>query len=182
MRKHHTCTKMNRSLSQPLCRSRLACFAVLSIGLLPSIAEAEPAEVAGKITINAWEYDRGNTRVSENTGLYGDYRDKHPELMLTGGDKLPWSVEYDVDFPVDATYSLRVRYASAGVRPLEVWIDDQRVGECCLKKTNNSPPYMDRHPNVWEGLTLPDDSGTQTSLSGLWSERPLALLFIRHLG
>jgi len=124
----------------------------LSIGLLPSLAEAKPAKVAGKITINAWEYDRGNTLVSENTGLYGDYRDKHPELMLTGGDKLPWSVEYDVDFPVDATYSLRVRYASAGVRPLEVWVDDKRVGECCFKKTNNSPPYMDRHPNVWEGL------------------------------
>ncbi len=31
-------------------------------------------------------------------------------------------------------------------------------------------------------MTLPDDSGMQTSLSGLWSERPLALLFIRHLG
>ena len=61
-------------------------------------------------------------------------------------------VGYDVDFPVDATYRLRVRYASAGVRPLEVWIDDKRVGECCFRKTNNSPPYMDRHPNVWEGL------------------------------
>ena len=31
-------------------------------------------------------------------------------------------------------------------------------------------------------MTLPDDSGTQTSLSSLWSERPLVLLFIRHLG
>ncbi len=31
-------------------------------------------------------------------------------------------------------------------------------------------------------VTLPDDSGIQTSLSSLWSERPLALLFIRHLG
>ena len=109
---------------------------------------------AGSIKINAWEYDRGNTLVSENPGRYGDYRDKHPELMLTGdeNEKSSWSVEYDVDFPVDTTYSLRVRYASAGVRPLEVWLDNKRVGKCCLKKTNNAPPYLDRHPNVWEGL------------------------------
>jgi len=26
------------------------------------------------------------------------------------------------------------------------------VGQCCFKKTNNAPPYMDRHPNVWKGL------------------------------
>ncbi|MEK6235689.1 MAG: redoxin domain-containing protein [Planctomycetales bacterium] len=31
-------------------------------------------------------------------------------------------------------------------------------------------------------MTLPDDSGTQTSLSSLWSKQPLALLFVRHLG
>ena len=31
-------------------------------------------------------------------------------------------------------------------------------------------------------VTLPDDSAAATSLSILWSERPLVLLFIRHLG
>jgi len=74
--------------------------------------------------------------------------------MLTGGDNLPWVAEYDVDFPVTGEWSLRVRYASAGVRPLEVWIDEKRVGTCCKEKTNNAPPYMDRHPNVHEGLPV----------------------------
>jgi len=115
----------------------------------PRGAEAKPA---GALTINAWEFDRGNARVSENPGQYGDYRDKHPELMLTAGDSSLWAVEYDIDFPVDATYALRVRYASAGVFPLDVTIDDKRVGTSCRKKTCNAPPYMDRHPNVYKGL------------------------------
>jgi len=126
-----------------------ACLAVWSVAFPMARAEAKPA---GSIRIPCWEFDRGNARVSENPGQYGDHRDKYPELMLTGGSELPWVVEYDVDFPVTATYTLRVRYASAGVWPLEVWLDDQRVGKCCAKKTNNAPPYMDRHPNVYKGL------------------------------
>ena len=126
----------------------VAWLAVSSVALPAARAEAK---AAGSIRIHCWEFDRGNARVSENAGLYGDYRDKHPELMLTGGDKLPWVVEYDVDFPVTATWTLRVRYASAGTRPLDVWIDDKRVGTCCRKETENPPPYMDRHPNVHKG-------------------------------
>ena len=83
-------------------------------GLGTAPAAANPA---GSLSINAWEFDRGNTRVAENPGLYGDYRDRHPELMLVAGDETPWVVEYDFEMPVDATCTLRVRYASAGVRP-----------------------------------------------------------------
>ena len=118
---------------------------------LPIWSGAAGAKPAGTLRINAWEFDRGNARVSENPGLYGDYRDQHPELMLTGGANVPWEVEYDIDFPVDATYSLRMRYASAGVYPLDVLLDNKSVGKCCFKKTNNAPPYMDRHPNVYIG-------------------------------
>ncbi|MDP6522582.1 MAG: hypothetical protein QGH15_00040 [Kiritimatiellia bacterium] len=130
-------------------RSYLVIWAFLLLSIWSGAAEAKPA---GTLKVNAWEFDRGNARVSENPGLYGDYRDKLPELMLTGGDNLPWVAEYDIDFPVDATYSLRVRYASAGVYPLDVLLDNKSVGKCCFKKTNNSPPYMDRHPNVHVGL------------------------------
>jgi hypothetical protein len=129
-----------------------SCLVICGVLLLPIWSGAAGAKPAGTLKINAWEFDRGNARVSENPGIYGDYRDKHPELMLTGGDKLPWVVEYDIDFPVGATYTLRVRYASAGVYPLEVLLDNRSVGKCCFKKTNNSPPYMDRHPNVHVGL------------------------------
>ena len=121
----------------------------LSLVLTLSPAGAKPA---GTLKINAWEFDRGNALVSENPGLYGDYRDQHPELMLIGGETLPWVVEYDFELPVDATYTLSVRYASAGARPVEILLDNKSVGTCCLKMTCNAPPYLDRHPNVWEGL------------------------------
>jgi len=122
---------------------------VLSLALVPVPAWAKPA---GTLQIGAWEFDRGNARVSENPGLYGDYRDQHPELMLIAGEEQPWFVEYDIDFPTNATYTLKVRYASAGVRPAEVRFDNEPVGQCCLRMTGNAPPYLDRHPNVWEGL------------------------------
>jgi len=123
--------------------------AVWGLAMAPAAGWSKPA---GSLSINAWEFDRGNARVSENPGLYGDYRDKHPELMLMAGDQLPWVVEYDFELPVDATYTLSVRYASAGVRPAEILLDNKSVGKCCLKMTCNAPPYPDRHPAVWEGL------------------------------
>jgi len=130
-------------------RSRWLILTVLASGLIATYAVRTDA---GSIKLNCWEYDRGNARVVVNPGRYGDYRDKGPGLMLTGSGKSPFVVEYDVDFPVTASYKLRVRYASAGVRPLEVHLDGKRVGACCAKKTNNAPPYMDRHPNVYIGL------------------------------
>ncbi|MHC4200620.1 MAG: hypothetical protein ACYSU0_11565, partial [Planctomycetota bacterium] len=131
--------------------STVRAVAWLAVWCVALPAARAGAKAAGTIRLHCWEFDRGNALVSENPGTYGDYRDKHPELMLSGGAKLPWVVEYDVDFPVAATWSLRMRYASAGTRPLEVWLDGKRVGTCCRKETDNPPPYMDRHPNVHKG-------------------------------
>ena len=134
--------------------SRVVVLILLAVGLLAVWSVAFPAlrANAGSIRFTCWDYDRGNAKVCANPGRYGDYRDKPPGLMMTGSGESPFVVEYDVDFPVTATYTLRVRYASAGVRPLDVMIDDQRVGTCCTKKTNNAPPYPDRHPQVHKGL------------------------------
>ena len=144
--------KTQSCLSWQLRRLTLTVLALSGAVFPVAQAEARRPRAAGTIRIWSWEFDRGNARVSENRGLYGDYRDKHPDLILTGGDKLPWGVEYDINFPVTTTYTLRMRYASAGVRPLEVWIDDKRVGTACHKETCNPPPYPDRHPPVWKGL------------------------------
>ena len=120
-----------------------ACLAVWGAVFPVTRAEARPA---GAIHIRAWYFDRGNARVFANPDIYADYRDKHPELVVGDGGQLPWAIEYDIDFPVDATYTLRVRYGSPEPRPLEVWLDDRRVGECCGRVTGNAPPYPDRHP------------------------------------
>ena len=123
-----------------------ACLTVWGVAFPAARADA------GSIRLACWDYDRGNAKVSANPGIYADYRDKGSEFMMTGTGKSPFVVEYDVDFPVTATYTLHVRYASAGVFPLDVMIDDKRVGTCCAKETNNAPPYKDRHPYVHEGL------------------------------
>ena len=100
-------------------------------------AEPEPPgqRPAGSFEIPAWTFDRGNAGVYANPDLYADYRDTYPELVAGEGDELPWVVEYDVDFPVDATYTLHIRYAAAEPRPLELWLDGRKFGECCGSAT-----------------------------------------------
>jgi len=101
---------------------------------------------AGTIQFHAWTFDRGNVIVRYNPDIYADYRDKFPELVLMDGGESPCVIEYDVDFPVDGTYTVHLHYGSPEPRPMEVWLDKQRVGTCEIKMTGNKPPYPDRHP------------------------------------
>jgi len=127
-------------------RCRRAAWIVLALcGVLLPVMRAE-ARPAGAIHIDAWYYDRGNARVFPNPDIYADYRDKHPDLVVGDGGQSPWTIEYDVDFPVDAAWTLRVCYGSPAKRPVEIWLDDRRVGEGCGRVTGNPPPYLDRHP------------------------------------
>ncbi len=130
--------------------------AVLAVALLcvgsavPPVVGAsvrgQGAKPAGSFEISAWTFDRGNAKVFPNPDIYADYRDKFPELVVGEGDQLPWTIEYDINFPVDATYTLHVCYGSPEKRPMEVWLDGRRLGTCCGRVTGNAPPYMDRHP------------------------------------
>jgi len=109
---------------------------------------AEKPKPAGSFEVPAWAFDRGNAEVYANPDLYADYRDTYPELVAGDGGRLPWVVEYEVYFPVDATYTLHVRYASSESRPLDLWLDGRRVGTCCGRVTGDSPP------NPWRGPKL----------------------------
>ena len=102
------------------------------------------AQAATRLEIPAWSFDRGNGRVEANPDIYADYRDIHPNLMVTGGDQLPWEVQYDVELPIDATYTLSICYASTESRPVELWLDGRKVAACCHDMTGNSAPYPDR--------------------------------------
>jgi len=121
----------------------VACVAGWSVACFPAPAEAKPA---GSFKIDSWTFDRGNANVFSNPDIYADYRDKFPQLVTGDGGELPWVVEYDVNFPVDTTYTLFVCYGSPKERPVEVWLDGRRIGTCCGRVTGNPPPYMDRHP------------------------------------
>ena len=120
--------------------SVLSCIGVCGVGLLPVCCEA------GSINIPAWTFNRGNAKVFGNPYMYADYRDKFPQLVIGDGGELPWVVEYDVEFPVDTTYTFHVCYGSPEPRPMDVWLDGRRMGTCCGRVTGNPPPYMDRHP------------------------------------
>ena len=132
--------------SYRVCGCRQVALIVLALcGVLLPVIRAG-ARPAGTIHIDAWHYDRGNARVFPNPDIYADYRDKHPDLVVGDGGESPWTIEYDVDFPVDAAWTLRVCYGSPAERPLEIWINDRRLGEGCGRVTGNPPPYPDRHP------------------------------------
>ena len=139
MRSESCMARRSRRLTLISC----AVLAVWGAVFLAAGAEARPA---GAIHIRAWYFDRGNAGVFANPDIYADYRDKYPELVVGDGGKSPWAIEYDIDFPVDAAWTLHVRYGSPAPRPLEVWLDGKRVGQACGRVTGNPPPYPDRHP------------------------------------
>ena len=93
----------------------LAFVAAPSTALSEAAAEKKPA---ASFQVDAWTFDRGNGWVRPNPDLYADYRDKFPQLVTVDGGELPWFVEYDVNFPVDTTYTLHVCYGSPGERPV----------------------------------------------------------------
>ncbi|MEE8452484.1 MAG: hypothetical protein V3R99_11240 [Thermoguttaceae bacterium] len=140
-------------------RSRRLTLVILGVAFLVSSdgMAAGPDEVkpAGSFEIPAWAFDRGNARVDANPSQYADYRDTYPELVAGGADQLPWVVEYDIDFPVDATYTLHVRYASPEPRPMALWLDGKRIGTCCGNVTGNSLPYPYRRPKVHDARPTP---------------------------
>ena len=105
--------------------------------LPPRIDDTSKHKVAGSLTINAWTFDRGNARIFASPDEYADGQ------PLAGGGPLQGkgaTVEYDVDFPVAGEYSLQFRYASAKARPVDVWLDNRRVGVACSEVTIDTRP------------------------------------------
>ena len=108
--------------------------------------QCQAGKPPARLEIPAWSFDRGNARVEANPDTYADYRDIHPNLIVVGGGLLPWEVQYDIDLPIDATYTLSIRYASSESRPIELWLDNRKIGTSCRAVTGNSAPYLDRFP------------------------------------
>ena len=108
-----------------------ACLAVSSVALPPTQAEA------GSLVIPAWSFARGNGRIHVKPD---EYADAGP--VVGGGPKQPWgwSIEYDVDIPVTAKYTIGICYASTEARPVEVFFDDRNLTKCCTAVTFASTP------------------------------------------
>jgi len=104
----------------------LTCF------VLSSVAVEAPRAEAGSLVIPAWSFARGNAQVFANPE---EYADAGP--IVGGGPEQPWgwTVEFDIDVPVAAKYTMQVCYASAEARPVEVFFDGVDLGKCCLGVT-----------------------------------------------
>lgn len=103
------------------------------------------AEPAGSFTIPAWAYDRGNARTF--TGQWAD-----AEPMVAFGGASPIIVEYDIPFPVGATYTISIRYAAHDPRPVEISLDEDKLGQACRTATsswNTSGAQWEETVRLW---------------------------------
>ena len=90
------------------------------------------------MNIPAWTFDRGNVRIYASPDQYADAGPligSDPEQTEAG------VVEYDIDFPATAEYTLHVSYAAAEARPTEVFVDGKSMGKICYDITFGSAPF-----------------------------------------
>ncbi len=100
--------------------------ALLAMGCF-TVAKAQ-AEAAGSFTIPAYAFDRGSNVETRTDG----FADAEP---MVGNLHWPTTIEYDVEFPVAAEYTISVRYAAAAARPVELLLDGEKVAVCCRTTT-----------------------------------------------
>ncbi|MFH1920390.1 MAG: SUMF1/EgtB/PvdO family nonheme iron enzyme, partial [Planctomycetota bacterium] len=121
------------------CLAGLWILGGIGLSLAPDAACGEsPAQIASaakpasSLVIPAYAYDRGNPRTYRSGEPYADAKP-----MVTWGGQYPVVVEYDIDFPVTAQYTLHIFYAAADPRPAELLLDGKPQGTCCRTATGS---------------------------------------------
>ena len=111
---------------------------VLAVGFLAVCVAFPPARAeGGSLVIPAWSFARGNVQIHADPNKYAD-----AGPVVVSGPRQPWgwTIEYDIDVPVDGSYTLQIRYASAEARPVQVFFDNQNVTKSCEGVTFASAP------------------------------------------
>jgi cytochrome c553 len=91
-------------------------LAGLVVGGLGGATAAEEPVVS--FIVKSWEFDRGNIAVFDVGMTYAD-----TEPVLVNGGNQPNQAEYDIDFPVTATYDLWAKYTAVESRPVDLSMD-----------------------------------------------------------
>jgi len=119
--------------------------------LLPAV----PAE-AGSLLIPAWSFARGNAVIHADPKQYAD-----AGPLVGSGPRQPWgwTVEYDIDVPVDGDYTIHICYASAEPRPVQVFLDNTNLTKCCQgvtldPKSTGQPDKFTSNSSAakWQGV------------------------------
>lgn len=114
-------------------------------------AQAEPTakqpegSPARSFEIAAYAFDRGNAKTFTNA-----WADAEP--MVAFGGQSPVVIEYDIEFPVGSTYTINIRYAAQAARPVDLFLDENRLGSCCRSATgtwNTSGAKWEESYRVW---------------------------------
>ena len=113
---------------------KLAWLVVFAFLIDTSLAqEPKPKHPSpGVIEIPGYAYDRGNAKTFANPKQYAD-----GGPMVAFGGQSPVVIEYDLDLPVDGSYKIRLRYAAHSARPVEFYLDQQHLGQCCRETTGS---------------------------------------------
>ena len=126
------------------------CLAAWIVALTPDRVHA------GSLVIPAWSFARGNARIHANPN---EYADSGP--VVGSGPRRPWgwTVEYDIDLPVTAKYTLQICYASTESRVTWVSFDDKDVEKICFgvsftREAGGRPGKLSANSSAarWEGL------------------------------
>ncbi|MDP6045949.1 MAG: hypothetical protein QGG25_10100 [Phycisphaerae bacterium] len=124
---------MRTESHRPCLYERLA-LAVLALACLAVSSFAPPTEraEAGSLVIPAWSFARGNAKIHVDPN---EFADAGP--VVGGAEAKPWgwTVEYDIDIPVTAAYTLQICYAAGEARPVELFFDGKRLGNWCTSVT-----------------------------------------------
>ena len=111
---------------------------------------------AGSIVIPAWAFDRGNVVIHADPA---EYADAGPVVVSGPREPWGWSVEFDIDIPVEANYSFQICYASPEARPVQVYINDTNLTKCCEcvtldPKSSGQPDKFSGNSSAarWEGV------------------------------
>jgi len=124
------CTGLLAGLWFPMAAALGLSIAAARAGAAPEGSSA--TKPAGSLEIPAYAYHRGNPRTYRPGEVYAD-----AEPMVTWGGQYPVVVEYDIEFPVTAEYTLWIDYAAAEARPAELLIDGKPRGPCCRTATGS---------------------------------------------
>ncbi|MDP6545087.1 MAG: hypothetical protein QGH60_13955 [Phycisphaerae bacterium] len=130
--------------SNPLSRSVRLTLMVLAV---LSVAFPRTQARAGSLVIPAWSFARGNAKIHVDPN---EFADAGP--VVGGGEKKPWgwTVEYDIDIPVTASYTIQICYAAAEARPVELFFDGKRLGNWCTSVTFASQPAGRTDKPTWK--------------------------------
>ncbi len=108
----------------------LSTILLFLLPLSSTIAVGPKPPSAGVIEIPAFAFDRGNPKTFTRQWVDG-------RPMVAFGGRSPVVVEYDFDLPVDGSYTIEFCYAAASARPVQLYLDERGLGDCCRTTTGS---------------------------------------------